>query len=79
MRGLDRRQRDLLGDILSKIIVYLTTVALANQVLAKEFDPDIEHRTQQGNADRAATIHNHGLKDVADQTQDLFAQGGVSA
>ena len=38
MRGLDRKQRDLLGDILSKIIVYLATIALVKQVLGKEFD-----------------------------------------
>ena len=38
MRGLDRKQRDLLGDILSKIIIYLATVALVKQVLGKKFD-----------------------------------------
>ena len=38
MRGLDRKQRDLLGDILSKVIVYLATIALVKQVLSKEFD-----------------------------------------
>lgn len=38
MRRLDRNQRDLLGDILSKIIVYLATVAFVKQVLDKQFD-----------------------------------------
>lgn len=38
MRGLDRKQRDLLGDILSKIIVYLATLSLVKQVLSKEFE-----------------------------------------
>ncbi len=38
MRRLDRKQRDLLGDILSKIIIYLATIALIKQVLDKQFD-----------------------------------------
>ena len=38
MRRLDRKQRDLLGDILSKIIVYLATIALVKQVLGKQLD-----------------------------------------
>lgn len=38
MRRLDRKQRDLLGDILNKIVVYLATVAFVKQVLDKQFD-----------------------------------------
>ena len=38
VRRLDRKQRDLLGDILSKIIVYLATIALVKQVLGKQLD-----------------------------------------
>lgn len=39
MRRLDRKQKDLLGEVLSRIIIYLATIALIKQILQKQFDP----------------------------------------
>jgi|GEM_PF-1584977 len=39
MRGLNRKQREFLVDIASKVIVYLTTITMIGHILGKKMSP----------------------------------------